>query len=256
MRHLDRLPSPLHRCVAFVVLPLIVLLATPLAACASSHTHARHACDSHGSFEDADGFGWAVIDGESDCMNGTMGERVHAALAKAARASGTPVLWLRVDGRDWIVRDRAMVDRAEAVLQPMRELGGKMGALGSEMGRLGAKQGRHGAELGRLAAKRAILEVRLAMAGLGEDDEDLGGHERMELERERLVLEREQARCERSSARAGMRDAGDRMEETGRRMEEMGRRMEALGERAEREMRALAREAISTGKAKRLGDSV
>ena len=57
MRHLNRLPSPLHRCAAFVAtLPLIVLLATPLAACASSHTHARHSSDSHGSFEDADGF--------------------------------------------------------------------------------------------------------------------------------------------------------------------------------------------------------
>lgn len=251
MRHLDRLPSPLHCCVAFVLLPLIVLLATPLAACASSHTHAARWCS-----DDADGFGWAVIDGESDCMSGTMGERAHAALAKAARASGTPVLWLRVDGRDWIVRDRTMVDRAEAVLRPMRELGRKMGALGSEMGKLGAKQGRHGGEIGRLAAKRAVLEVRLATAGLGDDDEDLGGHERMELERERLELEREQERYERSRARTEMHDVDDLMEETGRRMEEMGRRMEALGERAEREMRALAREAISTGKAKRLGDSV
>lgn len=256
MRHFDRLLSPLHRCIAFVVLPLIVLLATPLAACASSHTHVRHAHDFQWVTDDADGFGWAVIDGESDCMNGTMGERVHASLARAARAGGTPVLWLRVDGRDWIVRDRAMVDRAEAVLQPMRELGRKMGALGSEMGKLGAKQGRHGAELGRLAAKRAVLDVRLATAGLGDDEEDLGEHERMELERERLELEREQARCERSRARTEMHDVGDRMEETGRRMEEMGRRMEALGERAEREMRALAREAISTGKAKRLGESI
>jgi hypothetical protein len=253
MRHPDRPSLPIRRRVAFVILPFMVLLATPLSACASSHAHARHPQDSHWSSADSDGFGWAVIDGESDCMDGGMDDRVHAALAKAARASGTPVLWLRMDGRDWIVRDRALVGRAEGVLQPMRELGRQMGALGAEQGKLGARQGKHGAELGRLAAQSAALEVRLATAGLADDEESLGADERLELERERLELEREQARCERSRARAEMRGVEDRMRELGGRMEEMGRRMRVLSERAEREMRALAREAISARKAVRVG---
>jgi hypothetical protein len=253
MRHPDRPSLPVRRCVVFVALPFLVLLATPLAARVSSHTHARHTHDSHWSSEESDGFGWAVIDGKSDCMDGGMDDRVHAALAKTARASGTPVLWLRVDGRDWVVRDRALVDRAEGVLQPMRELGRQMGALGAEQGRLGARQGKHGAELGRLAARSAALEVRLATAGLAGDEESLGADERMELERERLDLEREQARCERSRERAEMRGVEDRMRKLGGRMEEMARRMRVLSERAEREMRALAREAISTRKAVRFG---
>jgi hypothetical protein len=248
MRHLDPPPSPPGRRAALVALSFLVLLAAPPMAWSASHTHARHTHDFEWCSNDGDGFRWAVIDGKSKVMGDRSDDDVRAALVKEARASGRRVLWLRLDGEDWVVRDRALVDRADELLRPMRELGGKMGALGGEMGR-------HGAEVGRLAAKQAAVDVRLALAGWDDDEDALTDRERHELQRKSLELKRERDRMEGSRARVESRELGERMEGLGRRMEQMGERMRVAAARAEREMRALAREAIQQRKAARFGDA-
>ena len=250
MLRLDRYARPGRLAGPLAGLVLMVLLSASLAVRAWSHEQAE---DARWCSGDADGFRWAVIDGRSDCMGDGVDDDVREALAGEARSGGAPVLWLRLDGEDWVVRDRALVDRAGRLLQPMRDLGKQMGALGGEMGTLGAEQGRHGAEAGRLAARQAALAVRLALAGPTDDGDALGERERLALQRKRLELSRERAGVERSLARAEARELGERMGELGRRMEELGRRMRVLGRRAERGMRELAREAIAARKAERFG---
>ena len=253
MLRLEKPSSPPGLRAALVALSFLVLIAAPPMAWSASHTHARHAHD-HDWCSD-DGFQWSVIDGKSEVVGDCRDGDVRATLAKEARASGRRVLWLRLDGEDWVVRDRALVDRADELLRPMRELGGTMGALGGEMGRHGAEMGRRGAEVGRLAAKQAAIDVRLALAGWEDDEDALGDRERAELRRKSLELQRERARVERDFARAESRQAGERMGELGQRMKELGQRMKVLGQRAEREMRVLAREAIAQRKATRFRDA-
>jgi bla regulator protein BlaR1 len=224
-------------------IPAIVVPTVPVPrvmVTGARHVSRIHAYDSHWESEDPDRFAWALVGGDSDCMSGSLDDEVLEVLEHEARAGGAPVLWLRVDGDEWLVRDRALVRRADAILEPLHDLGRQMGALGGEQGRLGARQGRLGARVGRLAARRAALEVRLATEGWRDEDIRLS-------DRELARLERELARLERSIDR-------EEMTELGQQMGRMGRRMGELSKRAEREMRALAREAISGRKAQRLRD--
>ena len=253
MLRFDRSPRRGRLAGPLTGLVLMVLLSAPLAVRAWSHEQAD---DTGWCSGDADGFRWAVIDGESKCMGDGVDDDAREALARESRSGGAPVLWLRLDGEEWMVRDRVLVDRAGRLLQPMRDLGKQMGALGGEMGTLGAEQGRRGAEAGRLAARQAALEVKLVLAEWADDEEALTGRERLALQRKRFALSRERARVERSLARVESKELGQRMEELGQRMGEMGRRMKELAKRAEREMRELASEAVAARKAERFGGTV
>ncbi len=298
MSHPDLSPSSVRRRAALVALPLAALLAVPALAhdagcgeshatrhvwmppivvpaippippipmevAAATHSHGLHSLHSHWTSDD-DGFSWGMVDDhDSDFQNGNLDDDERDALRDMAHENGAPVLWFRLDGDEWAVRDRALVEKADRILQPMRDLGREMGRLGRDQGRLGARQGRigarqgrFGAEVGRLAARRAAVEVRLATSDLWDDDEHgLSARERAELERDLRDLAREERDLERRYEdldRDEMGDLGRQMGELGRKMGDMGQRMGELTRKAEREMRDLAREAISTRKAERFG---
>jgi len=55
------------------------------------------------------------------------------------------LIWFRLDGREYIIRDPATIAQAEAIWKPVEDLGKQMGKIGAEQGKLGAKQGEIGA---------------------------------------------------------------------------------------------------------------
>lgn len=125
------------------------------------------------------------------------------------------LLWLRRNGRDYVVRDAALLQEAQRIIEPqMRlgrqqgELGAKQGALGAEQGRLGGRQGALGARQGALAAQQAALSLREGKSG-------------QDLDAEMEELQRK------------MEDLGEQQEELGRQQEDLGRKQEALGEQQE-----------------------
>lgn len=91
-------------------------------------------------------------------------------------------IWFRVDGRNWVVRDPAVIAEGNRLMAEVWELGEKQGELGAKQGKLGAEQGRLGAEQGSLGAKQAIAALRdetiedlsARMAELGERQAELG----------------------------------------------------------------------------------
>jgi hypothetical protein len=232
--------------------PIVVPPVHCTRACAARHDgHDSHGCTIHDDADrlcisqwdsdDPDAFEWAVV---GDSRHGDkMGSGLTAELADVADANGGPVLWFRLGGRGWLVRDAATVQRARELLEPMQELGREMGRVGGEEGRLGGEMGRHGAEVGRLAGKRAALEVKLALDGLNDDEDRLDDGERDELQQRIEELQREQERSQEAGERADMRQVQERMHELGQRLGTMGRRMKELSHRAETDMRALARKA-------------
>ena len=91
-------------------------------------------------------------------------------------------IWFRVDGQNWVVRDRAVVSEANRLLQEVWDLGEKQGALGAKQGKLGAEQGMLGAEQARIGMKQAaaalsaepVEDVSARQAELGERQAELG----------------------------------------------------------------------------------
>jgi len=212
-----------------------------------SRDHRRHAVVRE-HVRDERRFRWSLRDGgfNSNCGFST-GERRDVI---GAESDGGSVLWISQDGEDWVIRDRAMIQRARGSLEPMNELGREMGRLGGEMGVIGARQGRFGAEMGRLGGRQGALAARLAVLELRQDDDDPA------IERKSAEIEREMEELSRRQNELGERQdesVGGRMEELGAQMEELGSRMEQASRHAERELRELLKDAIASRRAERAG---
>lgn len=100
------------------------------------------------------------------------GSSHDVATARALRQGTESLLYVRMNGGAWVIRDPAVLQRVGAAFEPQRELGRQQADLGrqqAELGRqqaeLGGKQAELGtrqAELGRQQAKLAIQETELA----------------------------------------------------------------------------------------------
>jgi hypothetical protein len=144
--------------------------------------------------------------------------------ARALRSGAAPLLYVREDGAAYVIRDPALLRRAEEIMRPQRELGDRQGELGRQQGELGRRQGALGAEQGRLGRMMADARVR----------------ELDELSRQQSELGRQQAAL------------GTQQSELGRRQAELGRQQERAAEAARPQFRALINEALQRGVAQRV----
>jgi hypothetical protein len=142
------------------------------------------------------------------------------------------LVWFRQSGREYLVRDPALVREAQAALAPQMELSARQAELGAQQGKLGARQGELGAQQGELGARQGRLAARRARDG----STDAGSES----------FERRQAEIEREMERLGeqMEALGRQMDELGREMEALGRQIEQAGDEAERQLQALFARAL------------
>lgn len=144
--------------------------------------------------------------------------------AEALRSGGSGLLYVRAGGAAYVIRDAALLRRAEAIMAPQQELGRKQGVLGQQQGELGRQQGALGAQQGRLGAQMADARVR-ELGNFGRQQGELG----------------------KQQAALGARQAA-----LGQRQAELGREQKRLAELAQPQFRALVQEAIQRGLALRV----
>ena len=147
------------------------------------------------------------------------------------------VFFFALHGKKYVVKDPALVSRAQAIVRPMQELGSKQGKLGAIQGRIGAEQGRIGARQGVLGARLAALATRNAFSRRDDSDTEIE-IEHIQHEMEKLSREIEKLGREQEPLRA--------------RQVELGRRMERLAKQVGSELRELAERSIDDGAAERL----
>lgn len=120
----------------------------------------------------ADRFSYVLMrDGGSDSMMSGSSDDFHRA--QAYRAGKAGLLYVRDGGAAYVIRDPAMLRRAETIMQPQRELGQRQGALGRQQGELGGRQGALGAEQGRIGRLMAN-STPAQMHELGRQQGELG----------------------------------------------------------------------------------
>src|SRR5258708_21267400 len=73
------------------------------------------------------------------------------------RDGGGEALWFALDGREYVVRDEALLARADRIAEPVEALGREQGRLGAMQGKLGAHQGR----IGHLQGPMASIEAQI-----------------------------------------------------------------------------------------------
>lgn len=144
--------------------------------------------------------------------------------ARSLRAGDVPLLYIHEGGVAYVIRDAAILRRAQEIIAPQQELGRRQGELGKQQGGLGRRQGALGAEQGRLGRMMADARVR----------------ELSELGRQQGELGRQQATL------------GEQQAVLGHRQAELGHEQARLAEAARPQLRALVTDAIQRGLAQRV----
>ena len=194
------------------IVPLLLAIAPTQAVSADSVTTGS-----------SDRLSYVLLTG-SDGSAMMSGSTEDIRLARSLQSGGAPLLYVREDGVAYVIRDSAILRRAQEIMRPQQELGERQGDLGKQQGELGRRQGALGAEQGRIG--RMMADARVSeLADLGREQGELG--------RRQAALGTQQA-------------------ELGRRQSELGRQQARLAELAQPQFRALVGEAIRRGVAQRV----
>ena len=172
--------------------------------------------------DSADRLSYVLLTGDGSNMMSSSSDDIRRA--RALQAGGAPLLFVRQNGVAYVIRNPAILGRANAIMAPQRELGRRQGALGEQQGELGRKQGALGAEQGRLGALMMNSTPR-QMGELGRQQGELGRRQAA-LGEQQAILGRQQAA--------------------------LGRHQARLAEAAKPKLRALVADAIRRGLAQRV----
>ena len=163
-------------------------------------------------------------------------------IARTLQQGKAPVLWMREDGKQYIVRDAATVQRVKAAHAPVEALGAQQGKLGEQQGALGERQGELGAKQGELGRKMAAIATERASAALQ-------GSRASDAETDRRL----DALAQQQEALARQQEVLSRQQEPlARQQEALSRRQVAATEQMQREVKRLLDDAIRSGKAQQL----
>ena len=215
---------------------------------------------SYGYSQDDDrNFLWALVEGREGGKQQTVGntdEHAQRMITRALRRERGKFLYLRIDHRDYIVRDPETIAAASELVEPMQVLGRKMGELGGRQGALGGRQGALGSEQGILGARQAELTMRQVSLGLQIRSRERRGLSTAGLEREHKRIDQALKECSRRQSELGRRQSelGEHQSVLGAEQSRYGEEMSRLSEEVEKSMRKLARESIDSRKAMELTD--
>jgi hypothetical protein len=172
-----------------------------------------------------------MLNEHSTMMSGT----IDTARLRALRGTSPRLLWFRLNGRQYVVRNDGAIDRAEQITRVLREIGAaqgevgaKQGAIGAQQGQVGAKQGSIGARQGAIGAKQGEIGAR--QAALAAREMGASDAQRQQLDRQREALDADMRKLDEQ-----MRALDAEMREADQPMAELDARMRVLDD----EMRAL-----------------
>lgn len=190
-----------------------------------------------------DGRSWVYLsDDQQTVMSGSYEE--YKKVKKRFGGDG-PIFYFSEGGKQYVIRDKALLAEIERLYEPVQKLGAQQGELGSKQGEFGGKQGEIGAQQGALGAKQGALGARIgelaARHARGDESVDL------DAEMEKLSAEMDRLSAEMDKLSEPMEALGREMEVYGEQMEALGEQMEAASEKAEREMGALVKRALAQG---------
>ena len=185
------------------------------------------------------GDAYVLIEGDDVTM---AGDSDDIRTAQRLQQGNAPVLWVRKNGKQYVVRDAATVQRMKAAHAPVQALGEQQGKLGEQQGALGERQGELGSRQGELGVKMSEIAQDQAAAALrGADTREAANDRRMKaLQDEQEALARQQEVLARQQ------------EPLARQQEALARQQAAAVVRMQRDVDRLVGEAIRSGKAQRL----
>jgi len=189
---------------------------------------------------DADEDSWVVVrDDKSATMHGDIGDLKIAR--RHLREFGPGYLWFRHDGKEYVVRDGAVIKAIDEMTRPQEDLGQAQSELGRRQSDLGHQQAKLGEQQARLGQRQAEVSLREAHRGLrGERTDKRDRDEQREID----DLQRELSKAQET--------LGREQEKIGHEQEKMGREQEKLSKKVQRKVEELIEASLKNGAAKRV----
>ena len=115
--------------------------------------------------------------------------------ARRLRKPGEQMLWFREGGREYVVRDPAILQQVQSIWIPLNELGARQAKIGAEQAKLGSRQAEIGAQQAEIGARQARLGAQ--QGDIGGEQSQLGAREaaRSLTDSEREALGKRQLRA-------------------------------------------------------------
>jgi beta-lactamase regulating signal transducer with metallopeptidase domain/predicted nucleic acid-binding Zn-ribbon protein len=105
------------------------------------------------------GDAYAIVSGDSLNMSGS-NEDAKRARSFRSKISGE-YIWFEHEGKQYLITDRAIVERAKELFRPQEELGRRQALLGERQARLGEAQALLGEKQAKASVKMPALDDRL-----------------------------------------------------------------------------------------------
>lgn len=172
---------------------------------------------------------------ESVMMSGSTDDITRA---RSLRHGNEALLYARVNGVAYIIRDPETLRSAGAIFRPQAEMGSKQAELGSRQAELGSRQAALGAQQAALGAKQAHIGALQSDARPSEQAEY--GRQQDELGRQQDALGRQQD------------ELGKQQDALGQQQDALGREQDRLGRIARDKFDALLADAMRRGLAQRV----
>lgn len=159
-------------------------------------------------------FEWMLVRADGD----TSGTHDDRARVRRFQRNGEPLLWVRIDAKEFVIRDTQIVREAEAAFDEVEAIGMRMGEIGGQQGTLGARQAEVGAKQAQVGARQAALGAQM-----GE----------LAQKQVALAMERVSRAFQRSASRRDDAMTPDEERKLDQQMKELSARIEALGDEIE-----------------------
>lgn len=235
---------------AFALFAALVLCVTVVGSASAGPT-TRHVTTHISDDGDDDGFGFMLCRDDEQSMCGSWTEFDFGAMKRLRDRHPGDMMWARLDDKEVMIRDRAMLARAFTIFEPIQAIGKeqgrtgrRQGELGREQGALGRQQGRIGRLQGQVGRRQGELQRRIA-------ERNRDGESTADLERELDALEVEMDRLHAMQSRLArqQQELSARQEPLSAEQSRLGQRHEQIMKGAKADMRRLVRDAIRNGTA-------
>jgi beta-lactamase regulating signal transducer with metallopeptidase domain len=204
--------------------------------------------------EGVEGFSYVIVSRDAEATSGSG----RAADFQEARRLGEEIegdfLWVRLDGRRYMIEEPEWVARAHALLGPQREIGARQREVGREQSSVGREQSRIGARqsrIGRFQSEVAARQAEVARFMAERQRRRLSIRE-LEGMMEELAAEQERLARHQQALAEQIVPLSRRQEELGGQQEALSREMREVARRGMRELRALVEDAVRSGVARTL----
>jgi hypothetical protein len=204
------------------------------------------------------GFGgrYVIVSGDSPITMSGDSEDVEHATSLRSKIKGD-YIWFQHDEKNYVIRDKATVERAKEIFKTEEEFGQKQAALGKQQEALGDQQrdlakkmeAVH-VQIPDLSADMQKLEAQMKQLSAGGTQEQLGDLQRQISELQHRIGESQyQAGDQQRQIGEQMRDLGRQQGELGRQQGELGRQQAQASRQANGQMKQLLDDAVTRGTA-------